>query len=247
MAYSLGNIAVIRHTCRNCAIKDEALCRVLPEAAMSQLNLIARRRKVRAGARIFSEGLEPPHVANIISGVIRLSKSLADGRTQIVALQFPAEFVGRPFMPDGGVLAEAATDVELCTYTAQQFETLLLAHEGMQKLLLQRMTEQMDAARDWMLLLGRKTAEERVASLILMCAEKSLGRGCGAGAELDRLRIELPLSRTEIADFLGLTLETVGRMIKRLEQAGAIDIQSGRGISIRNAALLRARSQTDQG
>jgi CRP/FNR family transcriptional regulator len=80
---------MLRNNCLSCAIRDRAICQALPDAALVQLNQMARRRTVKAGQRIFEDGADVPMVANIVSGVVRLSKSLADGRTQIVGLMFP--------------------------------------------------------------------------------------------------------------------------------------------------------------
>ena len=234
-----------RLNCRSCAMRDRTLCQALPDTALAQLNQIARRRRVHAGSRLFESDSEPVMVANVVSGVVRISNSLSDGRTQIVGLQFPGEFVGRPFTTDTTTLAEAATDVELCCYTQRQFEALLGTYTGMKELFLQRTIEQLDEAREWMLLLGRKTAEEKVASLILLCSEKMQPTDC-AGSMERSTRIELPLSRTEMADFLGLTLETVGRMIRRLQESGAITVHPGRGLTINDPAKLRHHAEKEQ-
>ncbi len=237
---------MLRNSCRTCAIRDKALCQVLPDGALTELNQIARRRKVHAGAQIFDQTAEQALVANVVAGVVRLSRSLADGRTQIVGLQFPGEFIGRPFATSCDLLIEAATDVELCYFTQKQFEALLLKYADLKALFLQRTIEQLDAARDWMLLLGRKTAEERVASFILLCVEKGKAVSCVTRDNLSEMRLELPLSRTDIASFLGLTIETVARMIKRIERSGAIDIHKGRGLSIIDFGKLRQLAEQDQ-
>lgn len=236
---------MLRNNCRTCAIRDSTLCRALPDQALTHLNQIARRRKYRAGARLLDPELDAPHVANIVSGVVRLSKSLADGRTQIVGLQFPTEFVGQPFVRESTLLAEAATEVELCCFPQSQFESMLLTHNGLKELFTQRMMAQLDVARDWMLLLGRKTAEERVATLILLCAEKCASGDCSSARQLDGFELELPLSRTEMADFLGLTLETVGRMVKRLDQAGVISVGRGRAIKVVTGEGLRRHAASE--
>lgn len=237
---------MLRNACRTCAIRDKALCRSLPEDALAQLNQIARRRKVHAGQQIFDNAAEQPVVANLVSGVARLSRSLADGRTQIVGLQFPAEFIGRPFSSSGNVLVEAATDVELCYFSQRQFEALLLNFTDLKAQFLRRTIEQLDEAREWMLLLGRKTAEERVASLILLCLEKGTSVACDGLEAGDDRQLDLPLSRTDMASYLGLTIETVARMIKRVERAGAIKIGRGRRLSITNIAKLRELAERDR-
>lgn len=237
---------MLRNKCLACSIRDKALCRALPEGALIRLNQIARHRKVRAGARVFDDSTELPIVANVVSGVVRLSRSLVDGRTQIVGLQFPTEFIGRPFMSSGDVLIEAAIDVELCYFSQRQFEEMLISYGDLKALFLQRTIQQLDAARDWMLLLGRKTAEERVASLIMLCAEKSQIEPCAGNGAANELRLELPLSRTDMASFLGLTIETVARMIKRIERAGAIVIGKGRAISVIDGTKLRALAENNR-
>lgn len=228
-----------RNKCRTCAIRNVALCRALPSDALAQLNRIAQRRKVPAGQQLFDPDQRPQLVANIISGVARLSRSLADGRTQIVALQFPPEFLGRPHAIGGSILIEAATDMEICCFTRAQFEALLQHHPRLQELLVEHMAHKLDQAREWMLLLGRKTAEERVASLVLLCAERMLTGTCALAADIERVHFEMPLSRTEMADFLGLTLETVGRMMQRLARSGIIEIKPRRGMGIIDIAQLR--------
>lgn len=232
-----------RNYCRTCPIRDASICQALPTSALAELNHMAWRRKIRSGGSIFGTGVETGIVANIVSGVVRLSRSLGDGRTQIVGLQFAPEFIGRPFSGSGNISAEAATDVELCCFSKPQFEALLRAHRGLQELLVQRMLQDLDQAREWMLLLGRKTALERVATLLLLCAEKMRGSECGEGSEINRLTFELPLSRTEMAEYLGLTLETVSRMLRSLAQSGIISIHRGRGITINDPQELRRHAE----
>jgi CRP/FNR family transcriptional regulator, anaerobic regulatory protein len=228
-----------RNKCRTCAVRDVALCRTLPPDALAELNQIARRRKVPAGQRLFDQDQQPPLVANIVSGVARLSRSLDDGRTQIVALQFAPDFVGRPYAASGSVLIEAATDMELCCFARSHFNALLDSHGRLKELLIEHMSRSLEQAREWMLLLGRKTAEERVASLVFHCAERMRARDCAPEAGFEGMQFEMPLSRTEMADFLGLTLETVGRMMQRLARSGVIEIQRRRGIRIVDIARLR--------
>lgn len=236
---------MLRNNCLTCAIRDHAICQALPEAALIQLNQMARRRTVKAGQPIFADAAEVPMVANIVSGVVRLSKSLADGRTQIVGLMFPTEFLGRPFAGGSGMMAEAATNVVLCSFTQRQMEQLLVNHGALQEHFVRRTIEQLDAARDWMLLLGRKTALERVASFLLLCADRMHPMDCQGVGHPAGAPVELPLSRTETADFLGLTLETVGRMIKKLEQSGLIESHSNRMVTIRNRERLAEQAEPE--
>lgn len=232
-----------RRTCRDCSIRSKALCQALPDSVLAQINRVSWRRPVAAGRSVFGPEETSRLVANIIHGVVKLSTSLPDGRTQIVGLQFPADFVGRPFAKPGPLLAEAATDVELCCFDRRHFEAVLREHKGLEELFVTRILEDLDEARSWMLLLGRKTAEERVASLVLLCAQRTTEAECTVSSSGPNLRITLPLSRTEIGEFLGLTLETVGRMLKRLDRDGIIAIEAGRGVRIRDFDRLRQRAE----
>lgn len=225
-----------RPKCRNCVIRGTGLCRALPPEALAELSRVAQRRRVPAGQQLFDQDRQPQLVAHIVSGVARLSLSLADGRTQIVGLQFAPEFLGRPYAVDGTVVIESATDMELCCFTRPHFEALLRQHGQFAELFVEQIARKLEQARNWMLLLGRKTAEERVASLVLFCAERM--RETDVTSEEDAY-VEMPLSRTEMADCLGLTLETVGRTMKRLTRAGAIEIMSRRGVRVVDVEELR--------
>ncbi len=229
----------MRNACSTCAIRSKALCSALPHSALDVLNRMSHRKRVYAGRALFAEEEATTVVATIISGVAKASISLSDGRTQVVALYFPSDFIGRPFAGSIAPLTEAATDIELCYFDRNRFEALLREHRGLEELFVRRMTQELDASRDWMLLLGHKTAEERVASLLMLCLDKLRAEPCELSdqrrpsmPEPANLELELPLSRTEMAEFLGMTIETVSRMLKRLSVSGLISVGTGRTITI---------------
>jgi CRP/FNR family transcriptional regulator len=175
--------------------------------------------------------------ATVLAGVVKLSKALPDGRQQIVALLFPGDFLGRPFRAEFPYTAEAATDVHLCCYARTSFERFLKEHPKLKQAFLERVLDSVDAARDWMLLLGRKTAGEKVASLLVTILKRTgAATGSKQGPEL-----ALPLTRTEMADYLGLRLETVSRQLRQLETSGAIKRRDVRRISaLDGEKLVRA-------
>lgn len=236
----------MRHSCRACAIRSKALCRALPEATLDQINRISRRRRVAAGRALFSEEEAAGLVATVLSGVAKVSVSLPDGRTQVVGLHFPSDFVGRPYATGAPPLTEAATDVELCCFERTRFEALLAENKGLEELLVRQMTTELDAAREWMLLLGHKTAEERLASLILLCLRRLEPADCSGSSVAADARFDLPLSRTEMAQYLGLTIETVSRMLKRLSTDGVVAIESGRGIRVLDRDALEQRAEASR-
>jgi CRP/FNR family transcriptional regulator, anaerobic regulatory protein len=132
---------------------------------------------------------------------------------------------------------EAATDVALCCYNQKQFEHLLAEQPELKQLLLERTLDAVDTSHEWMLLLGCKSAKETVAALLLLIARR-LAPEAGSGKVQLPLMIELPLSRAEIAEYLGLRLETVSRQLNRLEAAAVIKRFARRGIQICNQREL---------
>lgn len=229
--------------CRTCNVRLRALCGVLPAEALQKLSRVGWRRQVRAGSTVMGDEEAKPVVANLVDGVVRLSKSLPDGRVQIVGLLFPGAFIGRPLVEPANCFVEAATDTELCVFPRSHFEALLDRSAGAREFLMQRAAEELEDARGWMMLLGRKSAEERVASLLLHIAERGKVWNCGGDRQDGAGLVEMPHSRTEMALHLGLTLETVGRMMKRLELAGIISCRSKRRIVIDDWPALRARAE----
>ncbi|UPG74010.1 Crp/Fnr family transcriptional regulator [Roseomonas gilardii subsp. gilardii] len=182
--------------------------------------------------------------ANLLSGVLKLSAATADGREQIVGLLYPADFVGRPFAESAEHSITALTDAELCVFPRKPFEETLEGHARMERLLLRRTLAALDDARNRMLLLGRKTAEEKVASFLLDMAVHLAPEGAPKDARGGRaVTFDLPLTRAQIADVLGLTIETVSRQMTRLKRAGLIDLPAGRLVTIRDREALEERAE----
>jgi CRP/FNR family transcriptional regulator len=230
-------IATRPKVCLQCPVRDTALCRVLDSQQLTRLNRHSYRRCYPAGQLIAGVSASEDWCATVLSGVIKLSKLLPDGRQQIVALLFPGDFLGRPYRAEFPYAAETATEVHLCCYGRTYFEGLLQEQPELKQTFLERTLDSVDAARDWMLLLGRKTAREKVAALLLTILRRT-ARPC-PDCEHERCRqLTLPLSRTEMADYLGLRLETVSRQLKQLEIAGAITRIDLRRISVTDATAL---------
>ena len=233
-----------RHiACETCAIRHRAVCGALADEEIAQLNSIARFKRYSAGQNILRDHEEPSFFANVVGGVVKLTKSLADGRQQIVGLQFPSDFLGRPFRARTPYYAEAASDVTLCVFERSRFEQLMRQFPGIERRLFEHTLDELDAAQEWMVLLGRKTAGEKLASFLLMVARRSRQMGCGEGPSPDFARFELALSRSEIADYLGLTIETVSRQITSLKRSGIIAIEGTRTISVPDTRKLAAAAE----
>lgn len=197
------------------------------------------KRKATEGAELIGDAQDVESYANVLSGVVKLTKMLSDGRQQIVGLQFAPDFVGRPFRTESTLTAEAATDVELCSFPRAAVERMMAEQPDLEHRLLRQTLKELDQARDWMLTLGRKTAAEKVASFILMIA-----RNIDPMMKPDQrdIAFDLPLSRAEIADFLGLTIETVSRQFTRLRTEGVIRLEHNRRVILDDIRKLAAHS-----
>ncbi len=178
--------------------------------------------------------------SNILSGVVKLSKLLPDGRQQIVGLQFAPDFPGRRFSPENTVTAEAATNVRLCSFPQAVIESIATKSRETEHRLHLQTPRKFDEARKWMITLGRKKAAEKLASFIcLVVTHQNPEVPPGNGP----IRFELPLKRADNADFLGLTIETVSRHFTKLRKSGMIFVENSRQITVNDKGRLLAASQ----
>ncbi len=202
------------------------------------MNQIANRKQMPAGTVIMHEGDTPDFFANVLDGVIKLTKTMSDGRQHIVGLLFPADFLGRTMRSDSPYRAEAATSVELCQFPRADFERLMQRYPDMQTRLLEQTLDELDACHDWTLLLGRKNAGERVASFLLMIARRAREVGCNADPKSDTAAFNLPMSRSDMADYLGLTTESVSRQFTKMKREDVIRLHGNREIEVPSMGRL---------
>lgn len=225
--------------CAQCSVRDAAICQSLSETDLDALNRIGRRQTIKRGQTVLWQGDESLFVGNVIEGVLKLSASTMDGRDQTLGIMFPSDFIGRPFGPTSNHSVIALTDARICTFARGSFDEFAQEHPDLEHRLLQRTLTELDRARNWMLLLGRKSAGERVAAFLLeMATRLDAGpRKCAndddtAGRDVDPLRFELPFGRQDIADLLGLTIETVSRQITKLRDEAVISTPDRRTIVV---------------
>ncbi len=225
--------------CRSCEARHGGVCSALTAAQLMELSKHSSRRTIDAGSEFIGQGESVSSYSNILKGVVKLSKVMADGRQQIVGLQFAPDFMGRPFFEQSRMAAEAATDTEICVFPRRAIERLIAETPEFEHLLHSQALKELDDARDWMLTLGRKTAQEKVASFLSLIA------GHGDPEAEGRSVFELPLSRADIADFLGLTIETVSRQMTKLRKVGIIEIENNRHVTVPDLARLVAAAGND--
>ena len=225
--------------CASCEGRNKGICSTLDCHQLHELVRSSRKSAVEGGAALLGEAERIDRYANILSGVVKLTKTLSDGRQQIVGLQFAPDFLGRPFRAESQLNAEAATEVVLCSFPREAIERMMQESPELERRLYKQALDELDEARDWMVTLGRKTASEKIASLLLMFARHAEPSG-KAGRNF--ARFDLPLTRADIADFLGLTIETVSRQLTRLRNDKIICIENNRLIIVPDLRRLNARA-----
>ncbi|MBN8502159.1 MAG: Crp/Fnr family transcriptional regulator [Sphingomonadales bacterium] len=228
--------------CDTCIVRNRAICSSLEGVELQALNAIGRRRTLEAGESLMWEGEDSVLVANVIDGVLKLSTGTEDGREQIVGVVYPSDFIGRPFGATSGHGVTALTDAKVCVFSRRDFDAFARDHPALEHKLLQRTLAELDRTRRWMLLLGRKSASEKLATFLLEMSERLVQPGCIDAPDLPLRRFALPFSRQQVADVLGLTIETVSRQFTRLKAEGVIDLPSRREVEILNRTALQAEA-----
>jgi len=199
-----------------------AVCKGLAREATSRIMAVSTVQKLAPGETLFAEGDEALGVYEVVAGMLQLYKLLPDGRRQITGFLGAGQILG--LAPEGGHVysAEAITAVTLCRYKRAGFDRLIDEIPGLARRLLAVASHELRAAQDQMLLLGRKGAAEKVASFLLLMAEQQ-------GHEDE---ISVPMPRSDIADYLGLTVETVSRTFTKLKLQGLIALPTSNHVQI---------------
>lgn len=237
-----NTLSLSANACETCAIRNRAICSDLTGEELTLLNQIGRRRTVKAGEQLLWEGDEAILVGNVIEGLLKLSSGTADGREQIVGLVYPSDFIGRPFGSTTPYGVEALADSRVCIFQRSDFDAFAKQHPNLEHKLLERTLAELDRTRRWMLLLGRMDAEQKLASFLLESADRAVqATGCKPVGESTHA-FELPISRQQIADVLGLTIETVSRHFTRLKKDGVIALPSRREVVILDRPALEDRA-----
>jgi CRP/FNR family transcriptional regulator len=217
--------------CDDCKVRLFSVCGALDRSELEELDRISQVRMFPPKATLFEQQALAGSVFNVTEGTVRLCKSLPDGRRQIVGFALAGDFLGLALMDRYSVAAEAVTEVKVCRFARSAF----LAYVDNRPHLLRRLHEfaghELSLAQDQMLLLGRKTAEERVAAFLLNLQARYGRIGTVS------VNVPLPMSRQDIADYLGLTIETVSRTLTKLARKKALVVVPD-GVRLLNAGTL---------
>ncbi|WP_174766885.1 Crp/Fnr family transcriptional regulator [Acetobacter nitrogenifigens] len=226
--------------CAACEVRGHGVCSALADKELERLSRAAVKVTVPAGHVFIEEGSAAHDFFNVTGGTVKLFKSLPDGRRQITGFVGVGHFLGLAVSDHYAFGAESVEQVQLCRFSRTKLETLMEEFPSIERRLLAEAANELVAAQDQMLLLGRKTAHERVASFLCGRLVEKYGECMPPAAD-----IFLPMTRADIADFLGLTVETVSRTFSRLRREHLIGAGAGQDIHIPSVSRLEAIGSGD--
>ncbi|MGR3622602.1 transcriptional regulator FnrL [Pseudophaeobacter sp.] len=238
------NAPTIAHiNCADCPIRHRAVCARCEADELEALDTIKYYRTYEAGQPIIWSGDVMNFVGSVVSGIATLTQTMEDGRTQMVGLLLPSDFVGRPGRDGAAYNVVATTDLVMCCFRKKPFEDLMAKTPHIAHRLLEMTLDELDAAREWMLVLGRKTAREKIASLLSIIARRDAS--LTPDGAVQSMTFDLPLTREAMADYLGLTLETVSRQVSALKKDGVISLEGKRRVTVPDMGRLMEEAGDD--
>jgi CRP/FNR family transcriptional regulator len=228
------------HPCFGCEVRSVAVCGVLGCDDLARFRLMGWTVRLGPGEPLFHEGDGASRVFTLTTGALKLYRLLPDGRRQITGFMFPGDFLGLAVDDEHACTAEALCDAQLCWFPRNRFSDFVEASPDLERELYLKAAHELSAAQEQIVLLGRKTAIERVASFFLsLLARTEGGRG-------ERLVVDLPMSRLDIADYLGLTKETVSRVLAQLRRSRLIRLQNLNRVELLDRDALAAVAAGDR-
>ena len=222
------------YPCGDCSIRHLSVCNAVPDAELNHLAAAVVELEVPPGKAFICEGEEASNFYNITRGSAKLIKLLPDGRQQIVGFPGPGYFLGLATSKTYAFTAEALEPMNVCKFSRAKLRTLMKDFPALEDRLLETACNELVASQEQMVLLGRKTALERLATFIANRA--ATGPRC-PGSQKPEIR--LPMTRGDIADYLGLTIETVSRSFSKLKQLALIALPRPDRLVVQDAAKLQ--------
>lgn len=196
----------------------------LPEDVLQDLKATCVRRTYAAGQTIAEMGVQSEFIGIVREGILKMQKSLPDGREHVVGLLVDGDIFGRVFDGEAHFSVEAATDTEVFTFRRAPFEAILLRSPELDRLLLLNLLNELDRARDWMIILANPKVRGRLSGFLLLL--------CTRFQDIDHLitvanhavQVKIPVSRTDLAHLLGSRVESISRAFHGLADDGLIEI-----------------------
>jgi CRP/FNR family transcriptional regulator len=222
------------HPCQGCEARGQAICGILDCENLAVFKRLGSTMRLCAGQTLFREGDPATRVFTLTRGSLKLSKLLPDGRRHVVGFMYAGDFLGISVDDEHAFTAELIEDAQLCCFPRSRFDAFLADHPLMEHELYRMAAHELSAAQQQLVLLGRKTATERLASFLLLLAERA-DRLAGEKTSV----IDFAMSRADIADYLGLTKETVSRIFSAFRAGRLIRLRALNKVEIVNRPALQ--------
>jgi CRP/FNR family transcriptional regulator, anaerobic regulatory protein len=203
--------------CGACPVRELAVCGVLEPDELYALAEIVHELRRASRQSVIVESDEADSFFIVTSGVASIEKLLADGRRQIVGFLYPSDFFGLAIDGRYAYNVTAVTNLSLCRFERPRYLALIARFPKLEHRLLGMASDELAASQEQMLVLGRKTAKEKVASFLSMLSERSYRQGHVPSP------IWVPMTRGDIGDYLGVTTETTSRMFTQLRKEGLVE------------------------
>ena len=221
-----NNLAVTR--CGICKIRSYSFCRCLKDGQLKIFSEISSERNYKNKENIFLQQEASTNLYNITEGNVKVYHLLSDGRIQIIGFLYPGDFFGSYKLGKYNYSAEAIGEVKLCVFKQEVLDKYLGKNMNLAKELLHMTSHELTLAQDRIGVLGKMNANERMAKFILNISNQRARIGWQDNP------ISLPMTRQDIADYLGLTLETVSREITKLKTTNIIKVMNSKQFFINN-------------
>jgi CRP/FNR family transcriptional regulator len=225
------------HACSGCVVRHLAVCEALSAMRADALDAMAGDVRLEAGQMLAREGDVRRYVFTVTSGALRRIRMLPDGRRLVAGFLMPGDFIGFSGASHYRHSIEAISDSVLCSIAQTDMRELCESHPGLEHELLERACVELDATRNNLMALARMTPLERLAGFLLDMAARRQRQGMGGN------QLVLPMTRTDIADYLGLTVETVSRSFTRLRRDGMIAASDPHRIELLDSTRLLALAE----
>ena len=207
--------------CDDCAVRPLGISAALDRGELRELDHLGRHVHFTSHETVFAQEELTTSFYNLLEGVMRLYKLLPDGRRQIVGFALPGDFLGIAISARNNFSADAVGAVAVCRFSRTAFMQFIADKPHLLRRINELVIRELGQAQDHMVLLGRRSAEEKVASFLIGWRVRLARLGDATNT------LPLPMGRQDIADFLGLTIETVSRTFTKLERDGVIEIVPG--------------------
>jgi len=207
-------------------LADIAALQGLSEPLLTELEAICTEVSFQPGQVVLPEGVAPNYIGCVSRGILRMEKTLYDGRQQIVGLLVEGDMFAHVIEGPMNFAIEAASETSVCMFKRKPFEALLSRSQELERLLLLNTLNELDRARDWMVILTNYKTNVRLAGFLVVLCTRYFGVDHRLQLNSDRLELNIPITRADLAHLLGTRIESISRAFSALAKKGIIEVKT---------------------